>query len=61
MVQLAFYPDHPIETFQAPQWGIYTLGEPHHAAVAAYGPLGPHNVGDVPDSSESSSNRPRTA
>lgn len=60
VVQLGFFPDDPVETFQAPEWGILTKGEAHHA-VGAYGPLGPRNVGDVPDSSEGSSNRPRTA
>lgn len=52
VVQLGFFPDDPVETFQAPHWGILTLGHPHHAEVGAYGPLGPRNVNEVPQNHE---------
>ena len=47
MVELKFFPDYPIETFEAPRWGLGTYGQRHHAAIQARSPFGPLVVDEV--------------
>ena len=47
VVELKFFPDTAVETFEAPRWGLHTLGQPHHARVRALGPRGPFAVDEV--------------
>ena len=46
VVELKFFPDDPIETFQGVRWGLWTLGQSHHARVRQLGPHGPFTVDD---------------
>jgi hypothetical protein len=46
VIELGFFPDEPVETFQAPYFGVATLGarRPHAEAVGtvgSFGSLGP--------------------
>lgn len=44
---MKFFPDYPIETFEAPRWGLGTYGQRHHAAIQARSPFGPLVVDEV--------------
>ena len=66
VIELGFFPDVPVETFQAPYFGVATLGarRPHAegvATVGAYGYLGPSRVDSSPQPADDEIIRPQSA
>ena len=67
VIELGFFPDEPVETFQAPQFGVATLGarRPHAeggvGTVRAFGPLGPCHVDGPLQNADDEIARPQSA